>query len=44
MSQFINSLVPLQSAPMPRDLSPEDWARIIDAFWEAIARLLPHAV
>ena len=41
VSQFINSLVPLQSAPMPRDLSPEDWARIIDAFWEAIARLLP---
>lgn len=41
VSQFINSLVPLQSAPMPRELSPEDWARIIDAFWEAIARLLP---
>jgi DGQHR domain-containing protein len=41
VSQFINSLVPLQSAPMPRDLSPEEWARIIDAFWEAITRLLP---
>jgi hypothetical protein len=26
---------------MPRDLSPEEWARVIDAFWEAIARLLP---
>jgi hypothetical protein len=41
VSQFINSLVPLQSAPMPRELSPEEWARIIDAFWEAIRRLLP---
>jgi hypothetical protein len=26
---------------MPRELSPEEWARIIDAFWEAVARLLP---
>ncbi len=34
VSQFINSLVPLQSAPMPRDLSPEEWARVIDGFWE----------
>lgn len=41
VSQFINSLVPLQAAPMPRDLSPDEWARIIDAFWEAIGRLLP---
>lgn len=41
VSQFINSLTPLQSAPMPRDLSPEEWARIIDAFWGAITRLLP---
>jgi DGQHR domain-containing protein len=41
VSQFINSIVPLQSAPMPRDLSPEEWARVIDSFWEAIARLLP---
>lgn len=41
VSQFINSLAPLQTAPMPRDLSPEEWARVIDAFWEAIARLLP---
>src|SRR6266566_3625394 len=41
VSQFINSLVPLQASPMPRDLSPEEWARVIDAFWEAIARLLP---
>jgi DGQHR domain-containing protein len=41
VSQFINSLVPLQSAPMPRELSPEEWARVIDAFWEAIGRLLP---
>jgi DGQHR domain-containing protein len=41
VSQFINSLAPLQSAPMHRDLSPEEWARVIDAFWEAISRLLP---
>jgi len=41
VSQFINSLVPLQSAPMPRELSSEEWARIIDAFWEAVERLLP---
>lgn len=41
VSQFINSLVPLQSAPMPRELSPEEWARVIDAFWEAIERVLP---
>ena len=41
VSQFINSLVPLQSAQMPRELSPDEWARIIDAFWEAIAALLP---
>jgi DGQHR domain-containing protein len=42
VSQFITSLGPLQSAPMPRQLTPEDWAKIIDAFWEAIARLLPQ--
>jgi DGQHR domain-containing protein len=41
VSQFINSLAPLQSAPMPRELSPDEWARIIDAFWEAVSRLLP---
>jgi DGQHR domain-containing protein len=41
VSQFINSLKPLQTAQMPRELSPEEWAKIIDAFWEAIARLLP---
>ena len=26
---------------MPRELSPDEWSRIIDAFWDAIARLLP---
>ncbi|MFK0250053.1 DGQHR domain-containing protein [Amycolatopsis azurea] len=41
VSQFISSVKPLQSAQMPRELSPDEWARIIDAFWEAIARLLP---
>jgi DGQHR domain-containing protein len=41
VSQFINSLAPLLSAPMPRDLSPEEWGRVIDAFWEAVGRLLP---
>lgn len=41
VSQFITSIAPLQAAQMPRELSPEEWARIIDAFWEAIARLLP---
>jgi DGQHR domain-containing protein len=40
VSQFITSLVPLQSAPMPRELSPDEWARVIDAFWEAVERLL----
>lgn len=42
VSQFITSLAPLQSAPMPRQLTPGEWAKIIDAFWEAIARLLPQ--
>lgn len=42
VSQFINSLVPLQSAPMPRELSPDEWARVIDSFWEAVERLLPQ--
>ncbi|MEV7231255.1 DGQHR domain-containing protein [Polymorphospora sp. NPDC051019] len=41
VSQFIGSLKPLQTAQMPRELSPQEWALIIDAFWEAIARLLP---
>jgi DGQHR domain-containing protein len=41
VSQFITSIAPLQAAQMPRELSPEEWALIIDAFWEAIARLLP---
>jgi hypothetical protein len=27
---------------MPRPLIPDEWARVIDAFWEAIARLLPR--
>jgi DGQHR domain-containing protein len=41
VSQFISSLTPLQTAPMPRTLSPDEWARVIDAFWDAISRLLP---
>ncbi|URN12059.1 DGQHR domain-containing protein [Streptomyces radiopugnans] len=41
VSQFIGSLRPLQTAQMPRELSPQEWAMIIDAFWEAVARLLP---
>ncbi len=41
VSQFITSIAPLQAAPMPRELSPDEWSRIIDAFWDAIARLLP---
>ncbi|MFI0718524.1 DGQHR domain-containing protein [Streptomyces sp. NPDC021224] len=41
VSQFISSLKPLQTAQMPRDLNPHEWALIIDSFWEAIARLLP---
>jgi DGQHR domain-containing protein len=41
VSQFISSLTPLQAAQMPRELTPDEWARVIDAFWEAIARLLP---
>ncbi len=42
VSQFISSLAPLQTAQMPRQLSPEEWARVIDAFWEAVSRLLPQ--
>jgi DGQHR domain-containing protein len=42
VSQFITSIKPLQSAQMPRELSPDEWGRIIDAFWEAIANLLPQ--
>lgn len=42
VSQFISSIAPLQTAQMPRALSPDEWARIIDAFWEAISRLLPQ--
>jgi DGQHR domain-containing protein len=41
VSQFIGSLKPLQSARMPRELSADEWAMIIDAFWEAISYLLP---
>jgi DGQHR domain-containing protein len=41
VSQFITSIAPLQAAQMPRELSPDEWARIIDAYWEAVARLLP---
>ena len=41
VSQFINSLVPLQSAPKSLELSPEEWARVIDGYWEAIERVLP---
>ncbi len=41
VSQFITSIAPLQAAQMPRELSPDEWARVIDAFWEAISRLLP---
>lgn len=42
VSQFITSLSPLLSAPMPRELKAAEWARVIDAFWEAVARLLPQ--
>jgi DGQHR domain-containing protein len=42
VSQFISSLAPLQTAQMPRTLSPDEWARVIDAFWEAVSRLLPQ--
>ena len=42
VSQFITSLSSLPSAPMPRQLTSAEWAQIIDAFWEAVARLLPQ--
>jgi DGQHR domain-containing protein len=42
VSQFITSLTPLQTAQMPRTLNPDEWARVIDAFWEAVSRLLPQ--
>jgi len=42
VSQFISSIAPLQTAQMPRPLNPDEWARVIDAFWEAISRLLPQ--
>lgn len=42
VSQFINSLAPLRSAQMPRTLTAEEWARVIDSFWAAIAVLLPQ--
>jgi len=42
VSQFISSIAPLQTAQMPRALTPDEWARVIDAFWEAISRLLPR--
>lgn len=41
VSQFITSLAPLQSAQVPRTLSPEEWAKVIDACWGAIEVLLP---
>jgi DGQHR domain-containing protein len=41
VSQFIASLSVLRSAPVPRELTPEEWARVIDALWTAIERLLP---
>ncbi|MGV9850483.1 hypothetical protein ACWDWU_17205 [Streptomyces sp. NPDC003442] len=41
MSQFIGSLKPLQTAQMPHELSPQEWALIIGAFWEAVARMSP---
>ncbi|WP_194908665.1 DGQHR domain-containing protein [Catenulispora rubra] len=40
VSQFIASIAPLQTAQMPRTLTSQEWARVIDAFWEAISRLL----
>lgn len=42
VSQFISSIAPLQTAQMPRTLTPDEWARVIDALWEAISRLLPR--
>lgn len=41
VSQFINTLGPLFSTPLPRELEPAEWARVIDAFWAAIAEILP---
>jgi DGQHR domain-containing protein len=40
ISQFINSLGPLFSTPLPRELSPGEWARVIDAFWAAVEEVL----
>jgi len=41
VSQFISSLSVLRSAPVPRELTSDEWARVIDALWTAIERLLP---
>jgi DGQHR domain-containing protein len=41
VSQFIASLSVLQSAQVPRTLTPDEWARVIDALWTAVERLLP---
>ena len=41
VSQFINSLGPLFAAPLPRNLELDEWARVIDAFWTALERVLP---
>ena len=41
VSQFINSLGPLFSTPLPRELSPAEWARVIDAYWTAVEKVLP---
>lgn len=41
VSQFISSLSVLRSAPVPRELTPDEWARVIDALWTAVERLLP---
>jgi DGQHR domain-containing protein len=41
VSQFIASLKPLLTAQIPRELTPEEWAMVIDAFWSAIASVLP---
>lgn len=41
VSQFINSVGPLISAQIPRTLTADEWARIIDALWTAVERLLP---
>jgi len=42
LSQFISSLAPLQSAQMARELDPDEWALVLDSFWDAVAHLLPQ--